>query len=95
MKSSGRNGVVQRGAQEAEGQIRTLLLGFESRRGRRLDSRERAVGFIPEHAAYLLSRLHQGEDGKVQYERMTRKKIAILGLEFGEMVLHNQKGSKE
>jgi len=45
VRSSGSNGVVERGVQEIEGQIRTLLLGFESRIGRRLDSRERVIGF--------------------------------------------------
>ena len=96
VKSSGSNGVVERGVQEIEGQIRILLLGFESRLGRRVDSRERIIGFMPEYAAYLLNRLHVGEDGKVPYERMKGKKPTILGLEFGEMLLYKcKKGAKK
>jgi hypothetical protein len=43
VKSSGSNGVVERGVQEIEGEIIILLSGFESRIRRRLDSRERII----------------------------------------------------
>ncbi len=63
--------------------------------GRKIDAREKIVGFIPEYVAYLLNRLSQGEDGKVPYERIRGKKPTILGLEFGEKLLYKVKrGSK-
>ena len=95
VKSSGSNGIVERGVQEIEGGIRALLLGLQERLGRKIDARERIVSFIPEYVAYLLNRLSQGEDGKVPYERIRGKKPTILGLEFGEKLLYKVKrGSK-
>lgn len=84
VRSSGSNGVVERRVQEIKGQIRTLLLGLEARTGRKVDARERIIGFIQDCAAYLLKRLHLGEDGKTPYERMKGKKPTMLGLEFGD-----------
>ena len=86
-RSNGSNGVVERGVQEVEGQIRTLFLGLQSRLGRKLDARERIVAFIPEYAAYLLNRMLRGNDGKVPYERIKGKKPSVLGIEFGEKVM--------
>ena len=94
-KSSGSNGIVERGVQEIEDQIRALLLGSSDRIGRRVDPSERIVAFIPDYAAYLVNRLLKGLDGKVGYERVKGKKPTILGVEFGEKVLFKRKlGSK-
>ena len=91
VRSSGSNGVVERGVQEIEGGIRALLLGLQERIGRKIDARERIVSFIPEYVAYLLNRLSLGEDGKVPYERIRGKKPTILGLELGEKLLYKLK----
>ena len=69
-----------------EGQIRSLWLGLQARLGRGLNAKERIVAFIPESAAYLFNRLHQGTDGKVPYERIKGKRPTVLGVEFGEKV---------
>ena len=45
-RSSGSNGVVERGVQEVEGSIRAILLSLEERLGFPVDSRERIVAFI-------------------------------------------------
>ena len=45
------------------------------------------MAFIPEYAAYLLSRTQRGEDGKVPYERARGKEPTIFGVEFGEKVV--------
>ena len=95
VKSSGSNGIVERGVGEVEGQIRALFLGFQDRIGRKLDARERIVAFIPEYAAYLMNRLMQGKDGKVAYERIKGKKPTILGIEFGEKVLFKIKAGQK
>ena len=95
VRSSGSNGIVERGVQEIENQIRALFLGFQERLKRKVDARERIVGFIPEYAAYLVNRLNVGKDGKVAYERIKGKKPTILGLEFGEKILYKmRKGQK-
>ena len=80
VKSSGSNGIVEKGVQDIEGRTRSLFLGLEERIGRKLDARERIVAFISDYAAYLIDRLSQGTDGKVAYERMTGKKPTVLGI---------------
>ena len=52
-----------------------------------VSARERIIAFMPDYAAYMLNRLHRGEDGKVPYERLKGKIPRVLGLEFGEKVL--------
>ena len=91
VKSSGSNGAVERGIQEVEGIVRALYLGLQEKLGRKVDAKERIVAFMPDYAAYLLNRLHVGEDGKVPYERMKGKKPTVLGIEFGEKVLYKIK----
>ena len=59
-KSNGSNGIVERGVQDVEGEIRALFLGLQDRLGRKIDARERIVAFIPEYAAYLMNRLMHG-----------------------------------
>ena len=95
VKSSGSNGIVEKGVQEIEGQIRAIFLGFQDRMRRRVDTRERIVAFIPEYAAYLMNRMSMGQDGKVAYERIKGKKPTILGLEFGEKVLYKTRPTKD
>ena len=91
VKSNGSNEIVERSVGEVECQMRSLLLGLDSRIGRKIDARERIISVLPEYAAYLLNRLHQGDDGKVPYERMKGKRPTILGIEFGEMVMYKLK----
>ena len=91
VRSSGSNGIVEKGVQEVEGQVRAIFLGFQERMKGRVDTRERIVAFIPEYAAYLMNRMCIGKDGKVPYERIKGKKPTILGIEFGEKVLYKVK----
>ena len=88
MKSSGSNGVVDRGAQGIEGHIRALYLSFQERMKRDVDTREIIVTFLPEYAAYLMNRLEIGKFGKVAYERVKGKRHTVMGVEFGEEVLY-------
>ena len=88
LKSSGSNGVVERGVQGVEGQVRVSLLVLQGRIGRKLDARGSIVNFIPEYAAYLMNRLEVGKDGKVAYDRANGKKPIVLGTEFGEKLLY-------
>jgi hypothetical protein len=84
VKSSGSNGVVERGVQGCEGHLRALLLALEERTGVIIDPRMQIVSFMPEYAAYLMNRLEVGKDGKTAYERVKGKKATVLGIEFGE-----------
>ena len=51
VKSSGSNGIVERGIQALEGHLRLLLLALERRLGRELSAKEPIVTFMPEYAA--------------------------------------------
>ena len=94
-QSKGSNGIVERGVQSIENNIRQILLGLHDRLNRKTDARERIVAFIPKYAAYVLNRLEMGSDGKVAYERIKGKKPTILGNSFGEKVLFKLRtGSK-
>ena len=68
VKSSGSNGVVERAVQGCEGQIRALLFALEERTGVKIDPRMPIVTFMPEYAAFLMSRLEVGKDGKTAHE---------------------------
>ena len=91
VKSSGSNGVVERGIQGVEGQIRALLLALEARTAVKINPRMPIVTFLPEYAAYLMNRLEVGKDGKTAYERVRGKKATVLGIEFGEKLLYKVK----
>ena len=75
-KSSGSNGVVERGVQEIEGRIRALYIGLEDHLGREIDARERILSFMPEYTAYLSNRLHKGLDGKVRTNVLKGRSLA-------------------
>ena len=91
VKSSGSNGVVERGVQGVEGHIRAIFLALQGRIGRKIDAREKIVNFIPEYASYLMNRLEVGKDGKVAYDRAKGKKPTVLEVEFGEKLLYKVK----
>ena len=91
VKSSGSNGMVERGVQGLEGQLRVMLLALERRIGRELSARESIITFMPEYAAYLMNRKEVGKDGKTAYERCKGKKATVLGIEFGEKLLYKVK----
>ena len=95
VESKGSNGIVERTVQEVEGILRGIYLGLQDRLGRKVSTRERIVAFIPDYAAYLVSRLKKGEDGRVAYERCKGKKPSVMGVEFGEKLLFKKrKGQK-
>ena len=64
-----------------------MLSALEGRLGCRIDTMEKAVTFMAEHAAYVQNLLAVGADGKTAYERTKGKSGKVLGLELGEKVL--------
>ena len=72
--SSKSNGLVERGVQAVEGQIRVLKSALEGRLGMKVHAERRVVKFMAEYGAYLLNRLEVGKDGKTAYERVKGKK---------------------
>jgi hypothetical protein len=82
VRSSGSNGIVERGVQEMEGRIRGIYIQLQEHLGFEVCAKERIIAF---------NRLHRGSDGKVPYERIKGKAPSILGIEFGEKVLYKLK----
>jgi hypothetical protein len=85
------NGVIERGNQTVEGQIRVLKDALEMRVGGKVPSDHNVVTWLVEFAAVLVNRYEVGRDGKTPYERLRGKDSKILGLEFGER-LHFRRG---
>ena len=88
VKSNGSNGVVERGVQGMEGQVRALSLVLQGRIWRKFNARGKVVNFMPKYVSYLMNRSEVGKDGKVAYDRAKGKKPIVLGVEFGGKLLY-------
>ena len=93
VKSSASNGVVERGIQSAQGQIRVRKDGHESRWKRERAAVECITPWLIERAALVLNMFEVGKDGRTAYERCKGKKAKHLGIKFGEAVLWRRKPS--
>ena len=82
--ASASNGVIERGNQTVEGQIRVLKDALEMRIKQKLPSDHNILTWLVEFAAVLVNRYEVGHDGKTPYERLRGKQSNLLGLEFGE-----------
>ena len=85
------NGVVERGIQSVEGQVRVLKGALESRWNVKIGTKHMVLPWIVEYAAHLLNRFEGGHDGKTAYERCKGKMAKSMGIEFGEGVLWRRK----
>ena len=85
--SSQSNGLIERAIQDAEGQIRTMKLDFESHLGEQILSDHNLIPWLVEYAAVLLNRGQVGQDGKTAYERLKGKAASVPGMQFGERLL--------
>ena len=84
--ASASNGVVERGIQSIEGQVRVLLDALESRWKVKIPVDHPVICYIIEYAAFVINRFEVGHDGKTNFERCKGKKAKTLGIEFGEAV---------
>ena len=84
--SSASNGIIERGIQSIEGQVRVLMDALEDRWKLRIPIDHPIICFLVEYAAFLLNRFEVGRDGMTSYERCKGKKANTLGIEFGEAV---------
>ena len=81
------NGVIERGVQSIEYQMRVARSALEERLGMKVEVNSAVWPWLTEHVAVLLNRLEVGADGRTAYERCKGKRAKMLGYEFGEMVL--------
>jgi hypothetical protein len=84
--ASASNGVIERGIQSIEGQVRVLLDALESRWNVKIPVDHPILCYIIEYAAFVINRFEVGHDGKTSFERCKGKKAKTLGIEFGEAV---------
>ena len=87
MGSHPSNGVVERGIQSIEGQVRVLKDCLEEKWNIKIKSKHAVIPWIVEYAAHLLNRFEVGHDGRTAYERCKGKPAKNMGIEFGEAVL--------
>ena len=88
------NGVVERGIQSVEGQVRTMRDALEERIGVTLEIGDTIWPWLVEYAGHLLNRHEVGHDGKTAYERLKGKEATTLGIEFGESVHWKERKTK-
>jgi hypothetical protein len=82
--SSASNGVIERGVQTVEGQIRVIKNALEERLNIKIPGTHNILSWMVEFAGVLVNRYEVGKDGRTPYERSRGKKSKLLGLEFGE-----------
>ena len=82
--SSASNGIVERGIQSVQGQVRTMRNAVEAKYGARLEVHHPIWCWLAEYAGHLITRFEVGLDGKTPYERIKGKRARVQGLEFGE-----------
>ena len=84
--SSRSNGVIERGIQSLQGQLRTMRSALEEKLGVVLCVEHGVWRWMTEYATFLLNRGEVGHDGKTAYERCKGKRGKIPGIEFMEAV---------
>ena len=80
------NGVVERGIQAIEGEIRVLKDSFEAKIGHKLKANNNILAWLVEFAGVMLNKYRVGNDGKTPCERLRGKASKFLGLEFGKLL---------
>ena len=80
------NGVIEKGVQALEGQIRVIKLGLERRIQHRIGQDWDVLHWVVELAAIHLSRYERGSDGMTPYRRLTGRDWNQAIMEFGELV---------
>ena len=79
-------GMIGRGVQSVEGQIRAIKLGLEKRLGCRLEQNWVIIHWIVELAGMHISRYQRGHDGMTPYRRLTGNDWKQHIVEMGEVV---------
>ena len=87
MEDSKGNGVVERGVQSIEGQIRVARSALEMRIGAKIELEHAVMTWLIEYVSLLLNRYEVGRDGRTAYDRDKNKSSKLTGLEFGVCVM--------
>jgi hypothetical protein len=70
-----------------QGQLRVVRLALEKRYGVEISAHHPIFAWGIEYSSVVLNRREVGRDGRTAYQRLTGKRVAMPGLEFGEGVI--------
>ena len=90
---SASNGVIEKGVQQLEEQVRVLKLGLQQRIGSFVPTKHPIMTWLVPHAADSLNKLEVGADGKTAYERLRGKRYKGELVEFGATVRYRIPGA--
>ena len=81
------NGEIEVAVRELKRQIRALKSLTETKLGIQLKDDDPMLMWLPRHAAFLISRLRLGKDGKSAYSRQCGKTWRWPTIMFGERIM--------
>jgi hypothetical protein len=90
---SASNGVIEKGVQQLEEQVRVLKLGLQGRIGSHIPTTHPIIAWLVPHAADVLNKLEVGADGKTAYERLRGKRYKGEIVEFGAKIQYRIPGA--
>ena len=86
VRSSGSNGIIERGIKEFEYHVRSMKSALDERLGSSILADSNILPWMIEFSSVLINRYLVGKDGKTAYERLKGKSSKMFGFEFAEMV---------
>jgi hypothetical protein len=86
------NGVIERGIQDIEGQVRVLKDMLDQKYNRKIESTHPILPWLVNHAGVLITRFQVGVDGRTAYERLKGKPFRKALVPIGESVHYQPLG---
>ena len=86
------NGMVERGVQTIEEQVRVFKLDLERKIGGVVPATHPIIPWMVEHSADVINKYHIGQDGKTPFERIKGKRFNGEMMEFGCRVWYRVPG---
>ena len=80
------NGVIERGNRTITEQVRVMIIDLEEKLGWKISAKHPIMSWLVEHAAFVVSYIQTGADGKTPYERHKGKKANFSLCAFGEQI---------
>ena len=88
------NGFAESGVRELKGQIWVLKSSLEDKLRKRLANDDVLLAWLPRHAAALLSRYRQGEDGRTSEQRRSGRTWKKPIVNFGDRIMFRPVNTK-
>ena len=82
------NGVIERGNRTITEQVRVMIIDLEEKLKCKISAKHPIMSWLVEHAAFIVSYVQVGTDGKTPYERHKGKKASFNLCAFGENIYY-------